>query len=199
MGGSGDDAGPLTGHGRRAAGRPAALAACAALGGGAAALILLSLPRWAGLAVLAGVLCLGMGTGWRNLRRPAGSGRTGLLADLVDPVFTATVTAALAWSLRHSDAVASILALAGMGLALVASYERARGQALGYRGLESVPYRLSRGLAVAGGLLAGALEPALLCLVVLTGAAAVARALNVVAQENRRLPGRRWVRRRAGA
>jgi hypothetical protein len=77
------------------------------------------------------------------------------------------------------------LALVGMGAAFVASYERAKGQALGYRGSEEVAYRTARAGLLALALLTSWTRGFLWAFVVLTAAAAAVRAWNVADQERR--------------
>jgi len=104
---------------------------------------------------------------------------------VLDRVFDACVLVPLAWVAREGSNVDAFLALIGLGASYLASYERARGAALGYRGTESLAYRATRYATLVLALLTGWLEPALWIFVVLTAAAAAVRAWNVAAQERR--------------
>ncbi|HEX9235992.1 MAG TPA: hypothetical protein VF972_06905, partial [Actinomycetota bacterium] len=68
----------------------------------------------------------------------------------------------------------------------LATYERARGQGLGYRGAEAVPYRAARQGLIALALLTGWIRWTLLVYVAVTLLAVGVRALNVASQERRR-------------
>jgi|GEM_PF-863781 hypothetical protein len=102
---------------------------------------------------------------------------------VVDRIFDAGVLAPLAWVARHGDERVAALALFGLGAAFLASYERARGQSLGYRGSEGVGYRAVRVAILAAALLTGRLEPLLWVFLALTVAAAAVRAWNVALQQ----------------
>jgi uncharacterized membrane protein YphA (DoxX/SURF4 family) len=71
----------------------------------------------------------------------------------------------------------------GLGAAYLASYERAKGQALGYVGVESLGYRVTREALLVFGLLTGWVAGALWAFTIVTLAAVGARAWNVAIQE----------------
>jgi glycyl-tRNA synthetase len=119
---------------------------------------------------------------------PAAGLTRATLAFLLDAygaqrIFDAGVLAPLAWVARHGDERVAALALFGLGAAFLASYERARGQSLGYRGSEGVGYRAVRVAILAAALLTGRLEPLLWVFLALTVAAAAVRAWNVALQQ----------------
>ncbi len=117
-----------------------------------------------------------------------GSVRLAFGERLVDRAFDGCILAPLAWVNRAQHHTVAILALAGVGLAFVASYERARGQSLGYRAYEGIEYRTVRAAILVLTLLTGWTLAGLWAFVLVSGAAAAARAWNVVRQE-RRAPG----------
>jgi hypothetical protein len=165
----------------RASPRRALLGLVAALASGATALLILRGSRLAagGAATLgAAVLLVGL---------PRPRDRLGVFAGhLLDLLFEGCVLVPLVWAERFSDPRVSVLALVGVGTALVATYERAKGRGLGYRTVEGWPYRAaSEGLLVLG-LLTGWLEAALWAFVALTAAAGGVRAYNVARQERHR-------------
>jgi len=164
-----------------AAGRGSLFVAVAVLGvGGGAALILLRHPVWAGVCVSAG----GAALSWASLlaeREP--EPRSRFFLRVVDPAFDAVLLAAIAWSTRHGSIRTAVLALVGLGASYVASYERARAGALGYRTVEAAGYRATRTALLVAGLLSGLLEAALWAFAALTVAALGARAANVTVQE----------------
>lgn len=104
---------------------------------------------------------------------------------VVDRAFDASVLAPLAWTLQGIHPHTAVLALVGLGTSFLASYERARGQGLGYRGTESPAYWAARTVILVVGLLAGYELGALIAFVALTGVAAAVRAWNVVVQQRR--------------
>lgn len=118
---------------------------------------------------------------------PVAEGRRSQFAERVlDRLFDACLLAAVAWVSRPGSPEVSVLALAGLGASYVAAYERARGEGLGYRGVETMAYR-----AVRQGLLVAALVTGWLALflggfLAVTGLAAAVRASNVATQERRR-------------
>jgi len=166
-----------------AAGRGPLFVAVAVLGeGGAAALVVLGHRVWAGVCMLAGGAALSWA--WSVLERtPDRAAR--LFLRVVDPALDAAVLAALAWAARHGSGRSAVLALVGLGASYVASYERARAEALGYRTVEAAGYRATRTALLVVGLLAGVVEAALWAFDVLTVAALTARAVNVAVQERR--------------
>lgn len=142
--------------------------------------------------LLAGVSGLGSGAallaGSLLARREAvGSLRTGARAHLAervaDLVFDASVLVPLAWVMRAGSNWDAILAIVGLGAAYLASYERARGEGLGYAGSESLGYRLTREALLMFGLLTGWVAGALWVFTIIAMAAVVTRAWNIVLQE----------------
>jgi hypothetical protein len=180
MGSSGDN-----GH----AGRPrvafsaaSLLGASAALCGISSALILTRHRLPAGLAALLATASLIAGTS----RARAGGRRDLVFAEsIVDRVFDASILAPLAWVWRSHSARVALLALVGLAISYVASYERARGRSLGYRGTETVEYRAVRAAILVLGLLTGWIEATLWAYVAIASAAAVVRVWNVAQQERR--------------
>jgi CDP-diacylglycerol--glycerol-3-phosphate 3-phosphatidyltransferase len=158
------------------------LAAAAALSGASAALILTGHRLWAGVAATASAAALIPGT----VRARASRDRPLRFAELVtDRLFDAAILAPLAWVWRSRSIAISVLALVGLAASYIASYERARGRSLGYRGGEGVGYRTARAAILALGLLTGWLLAALWAFAAITVAAASIRAWNVVRQERR--------------
>lgn len=142
--------------------------------------------------LLAGVSALASSAGFLGAsvlarRELAGSerigGRVHLAERLVDLLFDASVLVPLAWVMRAGSNWDSVLALVGLGAAYLASYERAKGQALGYVGVESLGYRVTREALLVFALLTGWVGGALLAFTTVTIAAVGARAWNVVVQE----------------
>src|SRR5262245_23601468 len=108
-------------------------------------LIIAGHPRIAGVAALAGGL--GLPAGAAAARR----GRERFAELIVDRLFDTAVLAPLAWTWRVPSPRLAGLALIGLAASFVASYERARGQSLGYPGRETLGYRAVRvGLLVGG-------------------------------------------------
>ena len=136
----------------------------------------------AGVAALLAAVCLVAGT----TRARAGGSRDVLFAELiVDRVFDASILAPLVWVWRFHSSRVALLALIGLAASFIASYERARGRSLGYRGRETVGYRTVRAAILVLGLLTGWIEAALWAFVVVTLAAAAVRTWNVAQQERR--------------
>src|SRR5207249_8901795 len=128
-------------------------AAAAVAMGLAAALILTGHRVLAGVAALVGGAA--MVAGGLVVRAGLDTPRV-VFADLMlDRLLDAAVLAPLAWVARSAAPTVTALALVGLGAASVASYERAKGQALGYRGSEEVAYRTARGGLLALALLTG--------------------------------------------
>jgi hypothetical protein len=132
----------------RASGVP--LAGCSILfSAAAAALILLREPVWGGAAAVAGaVLLAAAATGAQTPRGRLIWGAAGPLAD-------AAVLAPVAWVHRESDPAVAALSLVTLAVCLVASYERARGIALGYRLTSWWGIRFARQAVVGAGVIAG--------------------------------------------
>jgi len=150
--------------------------------GGTAALELTHHRRYSGLTALIGALLLITAAVAGQER----DGRRGTFASRVaDWVFEACVLAPLAWVSRSGSNADAILAMVALGASFVASYERAKGQALGYRGSETPVYRAIRALLLALALLTGLVKTFLSLFLALTLTAAVVRAWNVALQERR--------------
>jgi hypothetical protein len=162
----------------RRGGRGAAVGLGAVLASGAAAALILTgyrLPAGLAAAVAATLLL------WD---RPDPRDRLAVFArHLQDLLFEACVLVPLAWVERFADPRVAVLALLGMGAAFVATYERAKGQGLGYRGVEQWPYRAATDALLVLGLVTGWLEGALWAFLAVTVAAAGVRAYNVARQE----------------
>jgi CDP-diacylglycerol--glycerol-3-phosphate 3-phosphatidyltransferase len=133
----------------------------------------------AGAALLAGTTLVGRGEGG-TARIP---GRARFVERILDVVFDASVLVPLAWVMRAGSDWDAILALVGLGAAYLASYQRAKGQSLGYLGSESLGYRVTREAILVIGLLTGWLLAALWAFTVLALAAACVRVWNIVLQE----------------
>ena len=145
-------------------------------------LILVHRPRLAGIVGVIAALGLIAGTA---AARAARDRRAVFVGLLLDRALDAAVLAPLAWVLRiHSPGLA-VLALIGLAASFVASYERARGRSLGYRGAESLAYAATREALLMIGLMTGWYAVALWAFGLVTAAAAVARAWNVAGQERR--------------
>ena len=173
----------------------AAMAASAVLSGLAAALLLTD------LRILAGVVALVSGaallTGSLQARRsglPDGLlGRAKFSERILDVVFDALILVPLAWVMRSGSTWDTVLAIVGLGSSYLASYQRARGEALGYLGSESLGYRLTREAILVLGLLSGWITAALWTFTVLTVAAAAVRAWNIVIQERNARPSEKAI------
>jgi hypothetical protein len=149
---------------------------------GVAVLVLLRHPRVAGVLALIGALCLVAGTA---AARRSGIPRERITELVADRLFDASVLLPLAWVARLGSPRVAALALVGFGATFVASYERARGQALGMAVSETVPYRVVRVSLLTLALLLGPTELFLWAVVVVTAAAVVVRAWNVRLQVGR--------------
>lgn len=145
----------------------------------AATLNLLGHPAWAGVAVLAGAA----GLMWEARGGGASVPRAVLAGRLLDPVFDAAVLAPIAWVGRQADPLVSALALIGLGLSLVASYERVKAGSLGYATGRGGAAHGLRAAVVGAGLVTGALAAGLGAFVALAAGAAIVAALNVAKQE----------------
>ncbi|HXY73590.1 MAG TPA: hypothetical protein VEM41_13715 [Actinomycetota bacterium] len=133
---------------RRASGVP--LAGCSILlSASAAILILVGEPVWGGAAAIAvAVLQAAAASGAQTPRGRLLWGAAGPLAD-------AAILAPVAWVHRSSDPSVAALSLVTLGVCLVASYERARGLALGYRFGSLWGLRFARQATVGAGVIAG--------------------------------------------
>lgn len=158
------------------------LGACLALSGATAELIITHHPRYAGLTALLGAAALLAGAAAAR----AHGGRRGTFAERVaDRAYDAAILAPLAWVSRAGSNGDAILALVGIGASYVASYERAKGHALGYRGTETTAYRTVRASMLVLLLLTGWHVAFLWLFVLYTLLAASVRAWNVARQERR--------------
>jgi hypothetical protein len=164
----------------------AALAASGLLSGSTAALLLSRHRVLAGVSALASGVTLFVGGILRasDLEEVHRDGRRAELSErILDLTFDASILLPLAWVLREGSSRTAILAIVGLGAAYVASYERARGEALGYVGAESVAYRVVRESLLVLGLLTGWVTATLWAFTVIALAAMSARAWNIVRQE----------------
>jgi hypothetical protein len=152
--------------------------------------VALGLSAWlilAGHRTLAGLASLAATAATAVLASEARSGRPrpAFAARVLDRAFEAALLAPIAWALRETNLRAAILAVIGLGASYLASYERARGTALGYREREGSGYRVGRWAILVLGLLTGWVEASLWTFVALTVAAGAVRAGNVARQERR--------------
>jgi hypothetical protein len=161
------------------------LAGSAALSATTASLLITRNRMWAGVAASAS----GLGLLAATVRWGVHGGRRARFAYLVlDLAYDTSILAPIAWVARLPSPRVAVLALVGLGASYVASYERARGRALGYAGSEGFLYRAVRAVLLALGLLAGWVEATLWAFVVLTVLAAALRAWSVAEQRRRILP-----------
>ena len=142
----------------------------------------------AGVAAL--VAILGMAFGWREILPGGPFPRLAFAGHLLDRAFEGAVLAPVAWVARHGSDRISVLALVGLGASYLASYERARGESLGYRQSEGAGYRILRLALLVFGLLTGWIEASLWAFAAVTVGASAVRAANVWRQERlvRRAP-----------
>jgi hypothetical protein len=185
--------GPRTRAARRTweASSTAVLLVAVALIAAAAALVLLH------HRILGGVVALAAGAillwGWYLAERMVAASST-FVGMLVDPLYDAALLGSVAWVSRKPEPSVSVLALVALGLCYLASYERARADALGYRTFEGVGYRAARcALISASALIAAPTVPLWLLIVLATGAVAV-RGSNVAIQHRRERRGRSTTR-----
>ena len=148
------------------------------LSAAAALLILLGDSAWGGAAAVASAVLQAAAAS----ASPGGRGR--LLWGSGGPLADAAVLAPVAWVYRESDPATAALALVTLGCCLVASYERARGIALGYRIRPMWELRLTRQAVVGAGVIAGgaALTAGLWIALVVATASLVVRAVGVGTQ-----------------
>jgi hypothetical protein len=149
---------------------------------GAGALVIYRHPVWAGIVAL--VAAVALVWGW-FFAHQAGDPRSHLAAMLADPVFDTSLLGAIAWAWRQESVRVSVLALVCLGLTYIASYERARSDALGYRTFEGLGYRVARAALIVAGLVSSQEAVALWLLAGLAAVAVVVRATNVALQERR--------------
>jgi hypothetical protein len=163
-----------------AAGALVLLVLSIAAASGAAAFLLERHRTAGGAAGLAAALL----AAWGSLIARPDDARTSLMIGVCGPLLDAAMLAPVAWVARSAAPEVAALALIGLGLSLVAGYERARAASLQFRTRRSAGYRLLRQAVAAVGILAGGpwLRPALWGFVTLAGLALVVRAANVVLQ-----------------
>jgi hypothetical protein len=167
----------------RAPGRAAPTLAASVVGAlGAGALVIIGHPVWGGIAALVAAVALVWGWFFAHQARDP---RSHLAAMLADPVFDTSLLGAMAWAARRDSARVAVLALVCLGLAYLASYERARSDALGYRTFEGLGYRVARAALIVAGLVSGQQVVALSLLAGLAAVTVAVRAANVALQERR--------------
>lgn len=167
----------------------AAIAASVLLSGLAASLLLTEHRILAGLVALASGAALLVGSLQGRAALPDGlGGRVRFTSRVLDVVFDASILVPLAWVMRSGSKWDAALAMLGLGFSYLASYQRARGEALGYAGSESLGYRLTREAILVLGLLSGWIGAALWAFTILALAAAVVRAWNILIRERHGRP-----------
>ena len=155
------------------------LTLAAFLYGGVAWLILSGHRQWAGVAALAGA-ALSLAAS-----EPLAGARTAFAGRMLDRALEACVLAPVAWVSRDGSPRVAVLALVGLGASYLASYERARGESLGYREAEGPGFRTVRAGLLVLALLTGWVEFWLWAFTAITASASVVRAGNVARQERR--------------
>jgi phosphatidylglycerophosphate synthase len=172
-----------TGGARRSSLSPLWPLAVAAPFSALTAVLLLTQHRvWGGAAALvaAGTMLVAAAAA-----RAAKDARARFTELVLDRVFDACVLAPLAWVARTGSIRIASLAMIGLGASFVASYERAKGQSLGYAATEGLGYQLIRSALLVVGLLTGWVEASLWAFAALTVVTATVRAWNVAEQERR--------------
>jgi hypothetical protein len=118
---------------------------------------------------------------------PVVEGPRGRIAErLLDRLFEACLLAAVAWVWWHDSPAVSVAALIGLGAGYLASYERARGVSLGYRGHDPRGFRALRHGLIVLALLTGWVHGFVFAFAVVTLLSAAVQAANVAGQERRR-------------
>jgi hypothetical protein len=115
----------------------------------------------------------------------AGRSRELFAGRILDRVYEAAILVPLAWVARGGSDGEAVLALVGLGASYLASYERAKGQALHYRGVERALFKRTRYTILVLALLTGWLLAWLWVFAILTVAAAGVGAWNVARQDRR--------------
>jgi hypothetical protein len=138
-----------------------------------------------GLAALAGAVALLVAEAAGSA---GGDTRERFAVRVLDRVYEASILVPLAWVSRAAAEGETALALIGLGASYLASYQRAKGQALGYHVVEHPAFKWTRYAILVLLLLTGWALAGLWVFVVLAGAAAVVAAWNV-ARQDRRLAG----------
>jgi hypothetical protein len=136
----------------------------------------------AGLAALGGALAL---LAANAATHHSGRSRERFAGLVLDRVYEASILVPLAWVARAGDNGDAILALVGLGASYLASYQRAKGQALHYRGVERPLFQPTRYAILVLTMLTGWLFAGLWVYAVLTVAAAAVRAWHVARQDRR--------------
>jgi hypothetical protein len=168
----------------------AAMGASALLSGLVAVLLLTDRRVLAGVVALLSGAALAAGSFQaRRAGIPNGFvGRARFAERVLDVVFDASILVPLAWVLRPGSKWDAVLAMVGLGSSYLASYQRARGESLGYAGSESMGYRLTKEAILVLGLFSGWIAGTLWIFAVLTAAASAVRAWNIVIQERHARP-----------
>jgi hypothetical protein len=156
------------------------LAGAIVLSAGSTALILTRHRLFAGLAALAAAVAL---LAADALAPRVGRSRELFAGRVLDRVYEASILAPLAWVARTGPEGEAVLALVGLGASYLASYERAKGQALRYHGVERALFKRTRYAILVLALLTGWLLAWLLTFAILTVAAAGVGAWNVARQD----------------
>jgi hypothetical protein len=104
---------------------------------------------------------------------------------ILDRVYEASILVPLAWVARAGAEVEAVLALVGLGASYLASYQRAKGRALHYRGVERGLFKRTRYAILVLALLTGWLLVWLWAYAILTVAVACVGAWNVARQDRR--------------
>jgi hypothetical protein len=153
------------------------LALC--LGGATAGFVITGELVWAGvLTAAAGAALVAGGRLARATRAP----RLLFLDASTERILEGIVLGAIAWGAFADHPRHAAAALAALGAGHVAGYIRAKAAGLGFRLDESVVDRAVRSMAIAVGLLAAILEPALWTAAAWSTAATVNRAFDVARQ-----------------
>ncbi|HEX2089292.1 MAG TPA: hypothetical protein VHI54_05075 [Actinomycetota bacterium] len=165
---------------------------CGVLSGATAALILAGYSVAAGAAALLGAALLVIAE-VRGGHMVAGMNDRRVLRfqfgwRMSSSIFDASILAPLAWMERITAPRVTVVALVGLGASYLVAYQLARGQALGYSGWESVPYRIATAVLLVFALLARSLDEAVLevalwSFAVLAAAGAFTRAWHVKKQD----------------
>jgi hypothetical protein len=158
------------------------LAGAIVLSAGTTALILTRHRLFAGLAALAAAIALLAA----DASAPrAGRSRAWFAGRVLDRVYEASILVPLAWVARTGPEGEAVLALVGLGASYLASYERAKGQALRYQGVERALFKRTRYAILVLALMTGWLLAWLWAYAILTVAAACVGAWNVARQDRR--------------
>jgi hypothetical protein len=156
--------------------------AAVAASAGTAALLVTRHRVFGGLTALAGALALLFADAWESTDQHS---RERFAGRVLDRVYEASILVPLAWVSRTAAEGETALALVGLGASYLASYERAKGQALGYHVVEHPVFKRTRYAILVLSLLSGWLLVGLWVYVVLASAAAVIAAWNVERQDRR--------------